>query len=627
MCYEYPCCKIFSTEIYYQKSLFNQIKSKIKALSVIYNILLLSGNFYQQAMTYIPPDEKIIETKKCTLTGREFYITDRDIVFYDTISPLIGGKKYSVPTPTLCPDERCRRRTSHRNESKLYNAKSALSGKPIVTLYAPREDLKSVLREEWFSDQWNPLTYAMEFDTNQAFFGQYATMQQPIPRAATVTVGNENSEFTTGTGYCKNCYLINSSEYCERCYYCKLIQSSKDIIDSSYIYDSEILYECFNCEKSFGCYYATNSKNCRDCYFVKNCTGCNNCFMCTNLVNKEYHFKNQPLSKEDYQKKILESKLSDANMVKKVRDFFHNYSSTFPVKYAEVLNSENSMGDFIINSKNCIECYDVSGSENCKYVHVGVDAKDLMDCSNMYIHPSWCLETLGTIEVSNILFCLYVFHSRNLLYCEQCFSCQDCFGCIGLRNQKYCIGNKPYSVAEYEEKVGKLIEHMRQTKEWWEFFPTQLSPFGYNETVAYEYFPLTEKEARARGYSWHDGENKNTYVGPFYTPLPIEQYDEKIVGYEVAQKNIDALLAGIIACEVTKKPFKVIKQELVFYIENHLPLPTKHPDVRHGERMSQRNTRELHANTCSECGIDVMTTYKNRPEKILCENCYRKIVH
>lgn len=139
-------------------------------------------------MTYIPPDEKIVETKKCTLTGQEFHITDRDMVFYDTISPVIGGKKYSIPTPTLCPDERCRRRTSHRNESKLYNAKSALSGKPIVTLYAPREDLKSVLREEWFSDQWNPLTYATEFDTNKEFFGQYTTMQQPIPRAATVTV-------------------------------------------------------------------------------------------------------------------------------------------------------------------------------------------------------------------------------------------------------------------------------------------------------------------------------------------------------------------------------------------------------------------------------------------------------
>lgn len=449
-------------------------------------------------MSYLPPDETIVETKKCLLTGKEFFITDRDMNFYDKISPVIGGIKYAVPTPTLSPDERCRRRTIHRNESKLYNAKSAISGKPIVTLYSPREDLKSVLREEWFSDQWDPLDYAREYKTNGTFFDQFSALQKPIPRAATVTMGNENSEFTTGTGYCKNCYLINSSEYCERCYYGKLIQSSKDIIDSSYIYDSEMLYECFNCEKCFGCYYSTNSKNCRDCYFVKNCIGCSNCLMCTNLVNKEYHFKNQPLSKEDYEKKLIESKLSDGDMVRKIQEYFHNYARTFPVKYAEILNSENCVGDFIINSKNCIECYDVSDSENCKYVQLGVEVKNMMDCSNMYIRPEWCLETLGTIEVSNALYCLYVFHSRNLLYSEQCFSCQDCFGCVGLRNQKYCIGNKPYSVAEYESTVGKIIDHMKSTREWGEFFPASLSPFGYNESVANDYLPLTEREAKER---------------------------------------------------------------------------------------------------------------------------------
>lgn len=579
-------------------------------------------------MTFIPPDEKIVETKKCLISWEDFFITDRDMNFYDKISPVIGGRKYAVPTPTLSPDERCRRRTIHRNESKLYNAKSALSGKPIVTLYAPREDLKSVLREEWFSDEWDPLEYARNYNTDGTFFGQFGALQKPIPRAATVTMGNENSEFTTGTGYCKNCYLINSSEYCERCYYGKLLQSSKDIIDSSYIYDSEMLYECFNCEKCFGCYYSTNSKNCRDCYFVKNCTGCSNCFMCTNLVGKEYHFKNQPLSQEDYKKKLAESKLSDTAMVRKVHEYFHEYASTFPVKYAEILNSENCVGDFIINSKNCIECYDVSDSENCKYVHVWVHGKDLMDSSNMYINPSWCLETLGTIEVSNILYCLYVFHSRNLLYSEQCFSCQDCFGCVGLRNQKNCIGNKPYSIAEYEETVGKIINHMQTTGEWGEFFPAELSPFGYNESVAYDYFPLSENEAKKRGFQWHDGENKNTYVGPFYTPLPIEDYDEKIVGFETAQNNINALLAGIIECEVTKKPFKIIKQELVFYIENHLPISTKHPDQRHKDRMSHRNPRHLTERSCNECGMKVMTTYPaNRPEKILCEACYRKIVY
>jgi hypothetical protein len=39
---------------------------------------------------------------------------------------------------------------------------------------------------------------------------------------------------------------------------------------------------------------------------------------------------------------------------------------------------------------------------------------------------------------------------------------------------------------------------MRITNEWGEFFPTWLSPFGYNETVANEYYPLSEVEVKEK---------------------------------------------------------------------------------------------------------------------------------
>jgi hypothetical protein len=37
--------------------------------------------------------------------------------------------------------------------------------------------------------------------------------------------------------------------------------------------------------------------------------------------------------------------------------------------------------------------------------------------------------------------------------------------------------------------VAKIIAHMQETGERGEFFHLSLSPFGYNETVAMEYFP------------------------------------------------------------------------------------------------------------------------------------------
>ena len=46
--------------------------------------------------------------------------------------------------------------------------------------------------------------------------------------------------------------------------------------------------------------------------------------------------------------------------------------------------------------------------------------------------------------------------------------------------------------------------------EWGEFFPSSLSPFGYNETVAQEYFPMTREEVIGKTlFNWSD------YEAPF----------------------------------------------------------------------------------------------------------------
>jgi hypothetical protein len=39
-------------------------------------------------MTFIPSEEKIIETKKCRLSGQEFFVTNKDLEFYDKVSPV-----------------------------------------------------------------------------------------------------------------------------------------------------------------------------------------------------------------------------------------------------------------------------------------------------------------------------------------------------------------------------------------------------------------------------------------------------------------------------------------------------------------------------------------------------------
>ena len=120
-------------------------------------------------------------------------------------------------------------------------------------------------------------------------------------------------------------------------------------------------------------------------------------------------------------------------------------------KYANITNCENCTGDFIINSQNCLDCYDLNDSQDCMYVQVGVNIKDIFDCSNMYLKPELSLNVMGTIDTYNVLFSTYIFHSQNVFYSQSCYHCQNIFGCTGLRNKKYCILNKQYSKEQYFE--------------------------------------------------------------------------------------------------------------------------------------------------------------------------------
>ncbi len=429
-----------------------------------------------------------------------------------------------------------------------------------------------------------------------------------------IQVSNENSPYTTGTGYCKNCYLINSSENCENCYYGKLLQTCRDVIDCSYAYDSELLYECFYVRNCYNCHYLSYSQNCSDCWFSENLKGCKNCFLCTDLTNKEYHILNKPVSKEEYKKK-LDMVKGSYEQTMKAKGFLDDIRLKRIHKYANIVNCENSTGDFLTNCKNCVDCYDVNDSEDCCYVQVGVNVKDLFDCSNMYLKPELCYQVLGTIAIYNVLFSIYVFHSHDVMYSEFCYNCEHLFGCSGLRNKKYCILNKQYSKEEYEELVPKIIQHMGG--EWGKYFPMKYSPFGYNETLASEYIALTKEEVKSRDWNWHEEEQASkNYMGPEITFSDhIRDVDEKIT-------------EKILSCEVTGKPYKIIPQELAFYKKVEIPIPRKCADLRYKDRMKLRNERKLHSRNCTNCNKEVKSTYPpDRPERIYCEKCYLKQIY
>ncbi len=580
-------------------------------------------------MSFIPPNERIMERKKCRISGKDFFVSDKDLEYYDKKSPIFTGKKYLLPSPTLSPGERKRRRLSWRNERKLYHRKCDKTGNSLIAIYSPDKPYKVYDQKVWWSDDWNPLDSGSQFDFNRPFFEQLGELHRRVPQINVITSQNENCEFTNLTANCRNCYLIYESSNNEFCEYGCWFQKSEHCLDCSFIHECKYCYEisdCYNCHSLF---WSQNCDNCRESYYLSNCMSCYKCFWCVNLINKSYSIFNQevtPVQFEAFLQKFLNSSTHEQ---KQYLSEQQKLIDTLPKKFGHIIQGENCIGDYMRNGKNCLECFHVHDAENCKYAeHVWRNSKNNMDVSTVWRNSEWAYECINTgIDASNNSFCIQNWTCSNHLYCISCFNSHDNFGCISLKKNDHCILNTSYWVAEYEIMAGKIIDHMKSTGEWWEFFPTWLSPFGYDETVANEYYPLSETDVRERWWKWKWEEETSSYHGPFITPLETNQYDEKNVGYETAQKNIDALIGWILQCEVTGKPFKIIRQELAFYIENTIPLPIKHPDQRHKERNSLRNGQTLHERKCDNCGTYIQTTYEPITKNVVCESCYLTLVH
>ncbi|PID34622.1 MAG: hypothetical protein CR971_02300 [candidate division SR1 bacterium] len=128
---------------------------------------------------------------------------------------------------------------------------------------------------------------------------------------------------------------------------------------------------------------------------------------------------------------------------------------------------------------------------------------------------------------------------------------------------------------------------MQEDGEWGEFFNPQLSPFGYNETVAMEYYPLSKEEALKLGFNRSDYEAPFPKVEKYVQGKKLRTASCKLI-HEQKPELLEKLLNYAVVCEVSGKPFRITKQEIDFYIKHDLPLPRKHPDVRHQERLVLR---------------------------------------
>jgi len=552
--------------------------------------------------------------QSCTQCGSTFEITENDLAFY---------KQIGVPLPTVCPDDRFMRRLNERNARKLYKRTCDLTGQEIISPYNRNHSFPVYAAEVWWSDQWDEISYGRDYDFTRPFFEQFGELLNVVPHQGTfVCTGTmQNSDFTNCAGYCKNCYMIAEADHDEDCYHSNRIFHNSTLVDCSNCYECELCYEAINCIGCFNVMFSEYSQTCTDSAFLKNCIGCKYCIGCMNQRQKEYMIFNKQLTKEEFEKQREELNLNTIDGLREMRQRADDFFLTEPQRPLQNEHNENSTGNHLYDSKNSFECYDCKDLEDCKWCAKVFSAKSSVDYTSWGDSAELMYQCAACGDHAyDLKFCTTcVTNNSNLEYCGHCTGSKDCFGCVGLRKKQNCIFNKQYSKEEYESLKKKIIEQMTENGEYGQFFPPELCPYGYNDTIAMEYFPLSKEEAQSKGYKWSEEVDDIPAVDK---TIPSAKLPESI------EEIPDDILNWAILCEETARPFRIVKQELAFYRQQNLPIPHHHPDIRHNRRQKRRSGVHLYKRICPNDGKEFLSTFgPERSEIVWCEECYLKEIY
>ncbi len=568
-----------------------------------------------------------METKQCQNCKNDFIIEPDDFSFYE---------KIKVPPPTFCPECRQQRRMSWRNERTLYKRICDLCENSMISIYSHNVTFPVYCTKCWYSDKWDATDYAFKYNFSEPFFKQWIKLSNIVPRIGIWHRNVINSDYSNMCGECKNVYLSVSVVLgSEDIFYSRGADKSFNIYDSYNIKESDSCYESIEGEKNYNSQYLMLSRNCIDSYFLIDCVNCSNCALCSNQRNKEFYIRNKQYNKEDYYRELEKLNLGS----RKSRDLlmfeFRNLCQNAFYRYANIIKSVNSTGNDILNSKNCLNCFDLYNVENAKYCFRVLNNKDSMDVD--YAGKSELLYEYctGALNDYDIKFSYSAVDSvQHAEYIESCISSKNLFGCISIRNKENVIFNKVYSKKEYESLREKIIKHMNdlpyvdnkgRVYRYGEFFPVEISAFAYNETLAQDIYPLTKEQIIKQGYKWYEPEIKNFNI-------TIEQKDIPDDIRNVDDKILNEILGCVHGGKCNHKcitAFRLTRDEYNFYKKHNIPIPNKCSNCRYYERLLNVLPPKIWHRSCMKegCSNEFETSYSpDRSERIYCEKCYQNEV-
>jgi hypothetical protein len=387
----------------------------------------------------------------CQNCKLDFTIDPEDFLFYE---------KIKVPPPTFCPECRMIRRMMWRNVRSLYRRECTLCKKVLVSMY--KEDTAPVMCSDCFNgDDWDQYQYAQDIDWRKSFLSQLNELFKKQPRIFQYRIGTViNSDYGNSIVNTKNAYLSYSVIDCENVMYSETIDRSKDSLDNLAVQDINQCSWNISSNNNYNSHFLVNSQSCIDSSFLFDCTNCQNCCLSSNQRNQQYVFRNKKLSKEEYDLEIQKLNLETWTGFNSAIQILKEISMKSIHRFSQIISSQNVTGDYVFNSKNIRNSFDVwQNSEDVKNSARVISCKETVDCYALMTAELVyeCLSASGNTykQICSVL-CL---SSKNMEYSLFCKNSSDCFGCVGLKNAKYCILNKQYEKGEYFKLTEKIREH------------------------------------------------------------------------------------------------------------------------------------------------------------------------
>lgn len=550
--------------------------------------------------------------RKCNVV---FKIEEEDINFFHMLR---------VPPPTLCPQCRQKRRLGHlMRVPKFYKKKCSAPGhiEEVISVFPPDSPHKIYDFSYYHSDAWDGTQYTIDYNSTLSFFSQFKDFFFSIPRLCLERdPQGVNCDYSLGGKHSKNVYYAGMGYEMENCSYCFDTRHSKDIVDSGLIRNSEFCYWCVSSSRCNRCIFAINCENCIDSSFIYDCKNCSHCFLSSNLRNKSYVFDNKQLTKEEYEKKMQEVNTGNRDVFNSCERQFDEIISQALQRSVYNVNAINSIGDNLFETKNCSFVFRIDRCENLRFSANHEQVRDSLDTINSITSEK--LYETAVILGGNAKFCMYLRDCSFMEYCIECYHCNDCFGCVGLKNKKFHIFNKPYSEEEYWKKVDEIKTPMLARGEYGEFFDLSFGFMPYQSSTGQYYCSLTEEEAKKENIPWYPEPESSIPQGMKirdpYTEVPANIEDVT-----------DEILKDGILCETSKRPFRIIESELQFYKQMHIPIPTKSPWERMIARKKYERPLALYDFSCPKCGeksFSIYTPEEQKKLKIFCEKCYLREV-